>query len=86
MFGITPIGNKYVVMTGMAAECIVVWQLAVMILLSAVLAKRSGQKLIIPAIIMIPKVSLTIVTDRLISKLILKSLLMTMMNLKCLIV
>ena len=49
MFGITPIGNKYVVMTGMAAECIVVWQLAVMILLSAVLAKRSGQKLIIPA-------------------------------------
>ena len=49
MFGITPIGNKYVVMTGMAAECIVVWQLAVMILLSAVLAKQSGQKLIIPA-------------------------------------
>ncbi len=49
LFGITPIGNKYVVMTGMAAECIVVWQLAVMILLSAALAKRSGQKLKIPA-------------------------------------
>lgn len=49
LFGITPIGNKYVVMKGMAAECIVVWQLAVMIILSAVMAKVSGQKLRIPA-------------------------------------
>ena len=49
LFGITPIGNKYVVMTGMAAECIVVWQLAVMIILSAALAKGAGQKLRIPA-------------------------------------
>ena len=48
MFGLTPLGNKYVVMSGMAAECIVVWQLTVMIFLAAALAKASGQKLKIP--------------------------------------
>ena len=48
LFGITPLGNKYVVLSGMSAECIVVWQQLVMIAASAAAARLGKNSLRVP--------------------------------------